>query len=93
METTWATFQGDASPIVHYEACLRKIKVIFSKEIVRVTFFEDTTIQSSVETLLIVGDRNKSSLTVREDSRNLALSHVSLIKVYFHEISTLIPCT
>lgn len=44
METTWATFQGDASPIVHYEACLRKIKVIFSKEIVRVTFFEDPTI-------------------------------------------------
>lgn len=92
METTWATFQRDASPIVHYEACLRQINDIFSKKTVRVTFFEDITIQSSVETLIMVGARNKSSLTVREDSSNLALSHVSLIKVYVSEISTMIPC-
>lgn len=74
METTWATFQGDAGPIVHYEACLRKMYITISKEIVRVTFFEYITIQSDVETLLMVGARNKNSLTVREDSSSLVLS-------------------
>lgn len=40
MKTTWAIFQGDASPIFHYEAYLRKIHIKFSKEIINILFFE-----------------------------------------------------
>lgn len=40
MKTTWAIFQGDASSIVHYEAYLRKTHIKFSKEIIKIVFFE-----------------------------------------------------
>lgn len=40
MKTTWAVFQGDASPIVHYEAYLRKIYIKFSKAITKNVLFE-----------------------------------------------------
>lgn len=40
MKTTWAIFQGDASPIVHYEAYLRKIHIKLSKEIIKIVSFK-----------------------------------------------------
>ena len=40
MKIAWAVFQGDASPIFHYEAYLRKIYIKGTKEIRRKIFFE-----------------------------------------------------
>lgn len=58
MKTTRAVFQGDASPIVHYEAYLRKIYIKFSKAITKNVLLNIRLQQSFIEHLLTPGAEN-----------------------------------